>query len=158
MKIISEELLNEIAQKSKSNPRKRMNYNFHENESDLLNRLLNAMEPETYIPPHRHRDPDKEEVFLVLRGSIAFFTFDDSGNVTFSTVVDPQKGIYGLDVEKGVWHSLVVLEKDTVVYEIKLGPYAPLKPENFAPWAPGPGSSPHEIEKFKKYLLQKLSE
>ena len=158
MKIISEELLNELALKAKSSVRKRMNYNFHEFESDPLNRLLNAMEPETYIPPHRHKDPDKEEVFLVLRGSIAFFTFDDSGNVTFSIVVDPKKGIYGLDVEKGAWHSLVVLEKDTVVYEIKLGPYAPLKPENFAPWAPGPASSEQEIEKFKAYLLKKLPE
>ncbi len=156
MKIISEELLNITSQKAKNSPRKRMNYNFHENESDILNRLLNAMEPDTYLPPHRHKDPDKEEVFLVLRGSVAFFTFDDNGNVTSSTVVSPEKRVYGLDIEKGVWHSLVVLEKNTVVYEIKQGPYAPLKSENFAPWAPAPGSSKEEIEKFNTGLLEYL--
>ena len=156
MKIISEKLLNETTQKAKNSPRRRMNYNFHENESDTLNRLLNAMEPDTYLPPHRHKNPDKEEVFLVLRGSVAFFTFDNNGNVTSSTVVSPDKGVYGLDVEKGIWHSLIVLEKNTVVYEIKQGPYAPLQPENFAVWAPAPGSSKEEIEKFNAGLLEYL--
>ena len=157
MKIISEKLLNETTQKAKNSPRRRMNYNFHENESDILNRLLNAMEPDTYLPPHRHKNPDKEEVFLVLRGSAAFFTFDDKGNVTSSTVVSPDKGVYGLDIEKGVWHSLIVLEKNTVVYEIKQGPYAPLQPENFAPWAPSPDSNIKEIAKYNADLMQKLS-
>ena len=118
MKLISEKLLDEISERAKKSPRRRMNYNFHENESDPLNRLLNAMEPDTYLPPHRHKDPDKEEVFLVLRGSIAFFIFDDEGNVTFSTVISPDKGIYGLDLGKCAWHSLVVLEENTIVVEI----------------------------------------
>ncbi len=157
MKIISEKLLNKTSQKAKNSPRRRMNYNFHENESDTLNRLLNAMEPDTYLPPHRHKNPDKEEVFLVLRGSVAFFTFDDNGNVTSSTVVSPDKGVYGLDIEKSVWHSLIVLEEDTVVYEIKQGPYAPLQPENFAPWAPSPDSSLEEITKYNAGLMQKIS-
>jgi cupin fold WbuC family metalloprotein len=158
MKLISDKLLDEISERAKKSPRRRMNYNFHENESDPLNRLLNAMEPDTYLPPHRHKDPDKEEVFLVLRGSIAFFIFDDEGNVTFSTVISPDKGIYGLDLEKCAWHSLVVLEENTIVYEVKLGPYSPLKPENFAPWAPAPSADKNEQQEYNRMLLSKLEQ
>jgi cupin fold WbuC family metalloprotein len=152
MKLITEALLDTTSQKAKQSDRKRMNYNFHPNESDVLNRLLNALEPQTYIPPHRHKNPDKEEIFLVLRGSLAFFTFDEDGTVLSSTLVSPQKGVYGMEIDACVWHSLVVLEENTIVYEIKEGPYAPLQAENFAPWAPAIDNA-RGIEKYNQELL-----
>lgn len=136
MKLINEKLLDETTQKAKQSPRLRMNYNFHETLDDPVNRLLNAMEPGTYLRPHRHLNPDKTEVFILLRGKAALFLFDDCGTVTDTFILDPRRGRYGGEIPAGVWHGLVVLASDTVIYEIKQGPYAPLTPDNMAPWAP----------------------
>jgi cupin fold WbuC family metalloprotein len=92
------------------------------------------MEPGSYFPPHRHKNPDKEEIFLVLRGSVLIVIFDDEGAVISTTEVSPAKEVYGMEIEAGVWHSLIVLEPQTVVYEVKKGPYVPLTPENIANW------------------------
>ena len=79
MKIINEALLNETTGRAKQSPRLRMNYNFHEHLDDPVNRLLNALEPGTYLRPHRHLNPKKDEIFLLLRGRIAVFLFDNKG-------------------------------------------------------------------------------
>lgn len=138
MKIIDETLLNETAKRALQSPRQRMNYNFHERLDDPVNRLLNAMEPGTYLRPHRHLNPDKDEIFLLLRGRIAVFIFDDKGNVTETIILDPKTGVYGAEIAPGVWHGLLVLESGSVMYEVKPGPFAPLAPENFALWSPEP--------------------
>lgn len=136
MKLITEQLLDETTAKAKVNPRLRMNYNFHEDLDDPVNRLLNAMEPGTYLRPHRHLNPDKDEVFLLLRGKAAVFIFDESGNVTETIILCPTEGVYGAEIKAGVWHGMLVLESGSVVYEVKKGPFAPLSPENLAPWSP----------------------
>ncbi len=136
MKLIDQKLLDETTERAKQSPRLRMNYNFHETLDDPVNRLLNAMEPDTYLRPHRHLNPDKTEVFILLRGKVALFFFDDCGNVTETFILDPQKGCYGGEIPAGIWHGLVVLESGTVIYEIKQGPFAPLTPDNLAPWSP----------------------
>ena len=79
MKIIDKQLLDKTSEQAKQSPRLRMNYNFHERLDDPVNRLLNAMEPDTYIRPHRHLNPDKDEIFLLLRGKAVVFIFDDQG-------------------------------------------------------------------------------
>ena len=81
MKIINEQLLDETQAKALQSPRLRMNYNFHERLDDPINRLLNAMEPGTYLRPHRHLNPAKDEIFLLLRGKVAVFLFDEEGGV-----------------------------------------------------------------------------
>lgn len=73
MKIIDKQLLDKTSEQAKQSPRLRMNYNFHERLDDPVNRLLNAMEPGSYIRPHRHLDPDKDEIFLLLRGKAVVF-------------------------------------------------------------------------------------
>jgi cupin fold WbuC family metalloprotein len=134
MKIIDKTLLDFVSAQAVESPRLRMNYNFHEQLDDPLNRLLNAMEPGSYFPPHRHLNPAKEEIFLVLRGSVMIVIFDENGAVVSSTEVSPQKEVYGMEIEAGVWHSLIVLEPNTVVYEVKKGPYVPLTSDNIANW------------------------
>ena len=136
MKVINDQLLNETIERAKQSPRLRMNYNFHEELDDPINRLLNAMEPGTYLRPHRHLNPDKDEIFLLLRGRVAVFIFDEKGNVTEKIVLDPKAGTYGAEIKAGVWHGLLVLESGSVIYEVKKGPFAPLSPDNFAPWSP----------------------
>ena len=138
MKIINEALLDETTGRAKQSPRLRMNYNFHERLDDPVNRLLNALEPGTYLRPHRHLNPKKDEIFLLLRGRIAVFLFDNKGEITQTQILDPKEGVYGAEIKAGTWHGLLVLESGSVIYEIKEGPFAPLAPENFAPWSPAP--------------------
>lgn len=153
MKLITEELLNSVTQQAQSSERLRMNYNFHESMDAPLHRMLNALEPNTYLPPHRHSNPDKEEVYLVLRGSLYAFMFDNEGNVIDKILLDPSKGKYGIEIPAGVWHSIVVLEPGTVIYEVKLGPFVALAPENLAPWAP----SPSDAAACQSYIKQLMA-
>ena len=150
MKLIDDNLLDETRKKALASPRLRMNYNFHETLDDTINRLINAMEPGSYLRPHRHKNPDKMEMFLILRGKVALFLFDDLGNITDCRIIDPKAGIYGGEITADVWHTLLVLEPGTTVYEVKHGPYAPLSPENIAPWSP----APDDAEGVKQFLDQ----
>lgn len=128
-----------------------MNYNFHDDTDDLLNRLINAIEPESYIRPHRHQNPDKEEIFFLLRGKALFFLFDDNGRITDQLLLSPADGVYGAEIEAGIWHCLLVLEENTVVYEVKRGPFAPLAPENLAPWSP-PADDAEAVASYMAWL------
>ena len=136
LKIVSDKILNELSLKAANSPRLRLNLNFHEDLADPMNRMLNAFEPGTYIQPHKHENPDKREVFIVLRGQLLMVIFDDSGNPADFILLDPTKGTYVIEIPPRTWHSVISLESGTVVYEIKDGPYIPITDKNFAPWAP----------------------
>ena len=138
MKLIDKQLLDATTAKARQSLRLRMNHNFHETLEDPVNRLINAMEPGTYLRPHRHINPDKTEIFLLLRGKAALFLFDDYGNITETVIFDPANGVYGGEIPCDVWHTLCVLESGSVVYEVKQGPFTQLSPENFASWSPDP--------------------
>lgn len=140
-KIVSPELINELTEKAKKSPRGRMNYNFHDDLADPINRMLNAFEPGTYIQPHKHENPDKREVFILLRGSLVVVFFDNSGTPTDFVLLDRDKGSYAIEIPVGAWHSLFALESGSVVYEVKDGPYLPISDKNFAEWAPKEGDS-----------------
>lgn len=85
--------------------------------------MLNAVEPGTDIPIHRH--PDKDESFVVLRGKVRSTTYKDDGTVIESVVLSQEDGLYGVDIPKGVWHKLESLESGSVVFECKEGPFVP---------------------------------
>ena len=155
MKIIDKQLLDKTSEQAKQSPRLRMNYNFHERLDDPVNRLLNAMEPDTYIRPHRHLNPDKDEIFLLLRGKAVVFIFDDQGNITEKVLLDPLAGSYGAEIKPGIWQCLLVLEPDTVVYEVKPGPFAPLHPENMASWSPEPDDK-KGVKEYMTYLATQI--
>lgn len=152
MKLITETLLDQVSAQAGQSPRLRMNYNFHETMDAPVQRMLNALEPGTYLPPHRHANPDREEMYLVLRGKLLALFFDDNGLVTDKVVLSPTEGKYGIEIPSGVWHSIVVLEKGTVIYEAKQGPYIPLTKENLAPWAPD-ASDTEAVNSFLETLL-----
>jgi cupin fold WbuC family metalloprotein len=139
LKIVSEESLYELSQKAALLPRKRLNFNFHEDLADPINRMLNAFEPGSYIQPHKHENPDKREVFIVLCGTLIVVIYDDSGKPTDFVLLNPQKGNRAIEVPPGIWHSVFSLETGTVVYEIKDGPYEQISDKNFATWAPKEG-------------------
>ncbi len=128
MKIIDSELLDGICKQAKENPRLRMNYNLHTELDEPVQRLLNALEPGTEIPVHRHRHSD--ETYLVIRGSLFVILFDENKILLNKVLLDPKEGTYGVSVPAGQWHSIEVLESDTVIFEIKEGPYMALTSED----------------------------
>ncbi|SFM97157.1 cupin fold metalloprotein, WbuC family [Formivibrio citricus] len=129
-------MLASLSREARALPRKRKNHNFHASEKAVCHRLLNAIEPDSYIPPHRHLSSDKDETILVLAGRIGVLAFDDKGIVTMRRIMAPASGTVGVNIPAGVFHSMVALEPGSVFFESKAGPYEPLKPEEKAPWAP----------------------
>ena len=118
MKIISSDLLRKISGKASLSSRKRENFNFHETFSDPINRMLNAIEPRSYVRPHKHEDPDKREIFILLKGKLAVVFFDNLGNATECITLDGVNNI-GVEIESGVWHTIISLEKGTALSSIK---------------------------------------
>lgn len=121
--IIDEKLLDEVSSRAKASPRLRMNYNFHQSLDEKCHRMLNAVEPGTEVPIHRH--PTKDESFVVLRGKVKVTTYNDDGTVIESVMLCQEQGRYGVDIKKGVWHNLESLEPDSVIFECKEGPFVP---------------------------------
>lgn len=124
MALINEELLDRVTGEAKRSPRLRMNYNFHETLEAKAQRLLNALEPGTVLPVHRHCQT--AQTYLVLRGVIKVLFYDDRKRLLETFLLDPREGNYGVHIPKGQWHTLEVLESGTVIFEVKDGPYQPL--------------------------------
>lgn len=133
---INKALIANLSEKAGASKRGRINLNFHPHDSDLLQRMLNAIEPGSYVQPHKHHNPDKTEVFMILRGRLAVVVFDDSGKMTGHIILDPLTGNFGVEIPPRTWHMILALEPGTVVYETKNGPYNPADDKTFAEWAP----------------------
>ena len=105
-----------------------MNYNLHESLDDKVQRMFNAMEPGTIVPIQRHRDT--AETMIVVRGQLKLTIYDDDKNILEECILNPSTGNYGYHIPKGVWHGVEVLEPNTVMFEVKDGPYRPLSEED----------------------------
>lgn len=140
MKLIDQKLLNRLSEQADSSERKRQNLNYHFGDSDVLQRMLNAFEPGTYVRPHKHEDPPKREVFILLRGRLLMLFFDDKGAVIHRQMLDQKAGKFAVEIAPGEWHMAISLERGTVVYEVKDGPYDPANDKQFASWAPEEGA------------------
>ncbi|WP_455972760.1 WbuC family cupin fold metalloprotein [Bacteroides congonensis] len=126
--IINEKLLDEISAKAEKSDRLRMNYNLHDSLDAGVQRLLNALEIGTILPIHRHCHT--AETYLLLRGKICVLFYNEMGGETDSFMLDPHIGNYGVHIPAGQWHTLEVMERGTVIFEVKDGPYTPLSPED----------------------------
>lgn len=140
---IDNALLDNLCAQAAASPRRRKNHNLHTDETALAHRLLNAVQPDSYIAPHRHLDPTKDETFVVLRGLMGLLIFDEAGNITEQikvgageTVNSAEHIALGADIPAGTWHTSFALVPDTVILEAKAGPYHPLTAAERAPWAP----------------------
>ena len=128
--------LDALTARARESKRRRMNLNFHDREAHPANRLLNAVEPDSYVRPHRHLKPDKEETFVVVRGAFGVVLFDDRGNVTETAAIRAGGDLIGAHIPGGVFHSVVALEPGSVFFEVKAGPYEPLVEKEWPAWAP----------------------
>ncbi len=141
MKQIDIALLDELTGKARNSPRKRMNFNLHTELNDPLQRLCNAIEPGTYIRPHRHFEPPASEVFLMLRGSAVLLFFDDNGLVTEREILSAKGPVIAVEIPPETWHAMAALELGTVFFEVKKGPYVKPDGPNVAEWAPAEGEA-----------------
>lgn len=124
MKAINIGLLDEVTSLAKESPRLRMNYNFHTSPDAKAQRLLNALEPGTVLPIHRHWH--SAETYILLRGRIRVLYYNDKKEVTESILLNPLEGDFGVHIPVGQWHTLEVLESGSVLFEVKDGPYTPI--------------------------------
>ena len=119
--VIDKKLLDKVTAQAKASPRLRMNYNFHQSLDEKCHRFLNAVEPGTEVPIHKH--PTKDETFVILRGKVRVTTHNDDGSIIEDVVLCAEEGRYGVNIPKGVWHKLEAIEPGSVIFECKEGPF-----------------------------------
>ena len=136
---IDAETLERARAGARASPRRRAILRFHDHD-EPVQRMLNAVEPDSYVRPHRHEAPDKTEVFLVLAGRACVCRWDDSGSLLESVEIAAEGPRRGVEIPPRVWHSLVALEPGTVLYELIEGPFLEASHKRHASWAPEEGS------------------
>jgi len=127
--------LDGLSAKAAGEGRRRAHLNVHPTLEDPVQRLFIALEPGTYIRPHRHPEPNKWELFVLIRGAVDALLLDDDGGL-LERIPMGEDGARAIEVPPNAWHSYVCLEPGTLVLEVKEGPYVPTTAENFAPWSP----------------------
>ena len=125
MKIIDKSLLDSVTAGAKESNRLRMNYNFHDSLNAPCQRLLNALEPETIVPIHRHQHTS--ETYILLRGKLRMMFYNDDKEMIEETILSSESTNYGIHIPAGVWHAMEVLASGTVIFETKDGPYMPIQ-------------------------------
>ena len=124
--IIDQNILDTLTEQAKASPRLRMNMDLRNSSGDLSQRMLNAIEPGTVMPIHRHTK--SSETVVCLRGHFEEYFYDEAGKLT--EVIDMVPGGTVVNVPIGQWHSLKSLESGTVLLEAKDGAYEPLGEED----------------------------
>jgi cupin fold WbuC family metalloprotein len=150
---ISQQELDRLLLQAKQSPRLRKNYNFHASDGDICHRLLNAMEPDSYIQPHRHLDINKDETLAVIRGKMGLIIFANDGTIEEKAFLEPTGDVMMANIPRGTFHTLISLDGPSVFFESKAGPFVPLTQDEKADWAPR-----EEDESSTEYLrsLKKL--
>ena len=125
---IDNQLLNTLSAQAKANPRLRQAFDLRTTPEDQSQRILNAVEPGTILPIHRHRG--STETIIVLRGKVVQHYYNDAGEKTASFELAPGSAQVGMSVPVGQWHALESLEEGSVIFECKDGAYQPLSAED----------------------------
>ena len=120
--IIDKNVLDELTAQAKVNPRLRANLDLRDSAEDDSQRMLNAIEPGTVLPIHRHKS--SSETCICVRGHFEEYFYDDEGRLT--ETIDMVPGVNVINIPAGQWHSLRSLESGTILFEAKNGKYAPL--------------------------------
>ena len=154
MQVLNKNLFNKLSSQAKSNPRLRKNLNLHSNYEEPSQRLLIAMEPDSYIRPHRHLTDPKIECFIGIQGQFALLTFDNSGEIIEILRFGVREDAVGIELSPGVWHTVICLEQNSILFETKPGPFNPISKKDMASWAPEEGSdiALEYLEKLRKMI------
>lgn len=139
---IDQSLFDTVAAHARRLPRLRRNHNLHA-EPEPVQRFLNALQPGTYVRPHRHLRPNPGqgfECFVVLQGAVGLLMLDAQGQVLQRERLDAAGPLRGIELAEDQFHTLVALAPDTVVFEVKQGPYVPAADKDFLPQFPAEGT------------------
>ena len=120
--------MDSLSQQAKESPRLRQAFDLRTSPNDSSQRILNAVEPGTILPIHRHGS--STETIIVLRGKVVQHYYDNNGNKTASYELAPNSAQVGMSVPVGQWHALESLEEESVIFECKDGAYQPLSAED----------------------------
>jgi len=134
--LLDQSLFTELLHAAAQSPRRRAFMNLHKDFAESVQRVVIAIQPDSYVPPHRHMDAQQWELFVVLAGSVDFFQFDDAGRVTSRRTLAAGSTLVGLELAPGQWHSIVAAGEGAVFLEVKQGPFDPSQPRHFAAFAP----------------------
>lgn len=141
IQLISQNTLQDLSAQARVSPRLRKNLNFHANNEAQCHRLLNALEPGTYVQPHCHVAPEKEESLIVLAGCIGLLIFNANGEILQKVRLAPCTENFGVTIPAGVFHSMVALQTGSVFFEAKAGPYVAISDAERGSWAPHEGDA-----------------
>lgn len=138
MKLISTTLLDELAAKAATAPRRRAHHNLHTSSNDLVQRFIVVALRGSYVRPHRHWT--RSELVTVIRGQFEIILFDDGGQITERRVIGESTPNIAYELPQGTLHTLLPLTDGAAFLEVKEGPYDATTGAEFAPWAPVEGS------------------
>ncbi len=148
---LSQNQIEEGLEASRNSPRKRMILPIHRVQEAEVQRLINFLQPGTYIRPHRHPLDHATESIVVMKGSIRFFTLDESGSVLTDNLLKSEPIPSVVDIEPNIWHTFIVLEENTILFECKKGPYNAETDKEFANWSLDE-SETNAFEQLKNHL------
>lgn len=123
--LLKSSILDQVSAEAKTSPRLRMNYNLHESFEDSVQRMFNAIEPDSIIPIARH--PFSSETLILLRGKLKVLIYNEKKEIIDEEILDEAIGNIGYHIPKGVWHCVESLETGTVLFETREGPYRPVE-------------------------------
>ena len=144
MKLIKQQTLDGLSRQAAQSERRRRNLNLHDDYDDPCQRLFNAVEPGSYVRPHRHIHSPKPECLVAVRGRMALVIFDELGDIEQIVPFGDSYDVLAVELPPDVWHMLVALVPGSVFFEAKAGPYDPSLDKEFAPWAPADNSAAAE--------------
>jgi cupin fold WbuC family metalloprotein len=134
IRTIAQAMIDDLIAQAEESPRKRTIYRLHEHD-EPVQRMVNALVPGTYTPPHKHENPDKVELFSILVGKLAILQFSADGVVENVHVLDANGPLRIADIAPRTYHAIVALKPSAAV-EIIQGPYDARTHKQFAPWSP----------------------
>jgi cupin fold WbuC family metalloprotein len=153
MKIFTNTFFENLLLSAKKSDRLRASSNVHQSFEDPCQRLFNAVNISSYIRPHRHSLDPKNECLIAIKGLFALIIFSDEGAIKAITPFGSEKYIEklsipaGLELSAGVWHTVISLVENSILFEAKAGPFDPAVAKELAPWAPEEG-----VDNAKEYL------
>ena len=143
---LSNDLLDGLVRRAEDSVRSRQFFNIHKHHNEPCQRLLNAINIGSYIQPHRHINSKKKELLVALRGKFALITFSDQGELNGYTFFATEKHLdfatnsVGIEMDCECWHTVIAIKPNSVLLEVKEGPFDDAVSKDFAPWAPAPYS------------------
>jgi cupin fold WbuC family metalloprotein len=151
---VDESLLERGIQASRSSDRLRKIFPIHRRQDAPVQRMLNFLQPGTYIQPHMHPRSGAIESMYVMQGRIDFIVYSDDGSIQEVQAVGEGSDSHLIDIKERIWHSFLVRVPDTILFEVKIGPYDPQLDKTFASWAPAEGDT--GVTGFVRELEQRL--